>query len=52
VPVDGPLDRRRLEPMPDDLDATWVDIGEPPIRLAWPDPGSARRSRSTRRRGS
>ena len=23
VPVDGPLDRHRLEPMPDDLDATW-----------------------------
>jgi aldose 1-epimerase len=36
VPVDGPWDRRELALMPDDLDATWVDIGEPPIRLAWP----------------
>ena len=37
VPVDGPWDRRALAPMPENLDATWVDIGEPPIRLAWPD---------------
>jgi aldose 1-epimerase len=39
VPVGDALDRRRLEPMPDDLDATWVDLGEPPIQLAWPHPG-------------
>jgi aldose 1-epimerase len=39
VPVAGDLDRRRLGPMPDDLDGTWVDLGEPPIRLAWPGPG-------------
>lgn len=37
VPVDGPWDRRWLSVMPADLDATWVDIGEPPIRLAWPE---------------
>jgi aldose 1-epimerase len=36
VPVADAYDRRRLERMPDDLDGTWVDIGEPPIRLAWP----------------
>ncbi len=39
VPVGGVFDRRVLEPMPDDLDGTWVDIGEPPIRLAWPASG-------------
>ncbi len=39
VPVAGPFDLRRLQPMPEDLDATWVDIGEPPIRLAWPAVG-------------
>ena len=39
VPVDGVFDRRRLEPMPDDLDGTWVDVGEPPIALAWPETG-------------
>ena len=37
VPVDGPWDLRALAPMPENLDATWVDIGEPPIRLAWPE---------------
>jgi aldose 1-epimerase len=41
VPVAGALDRRRLAPMPDDVDATWVDLGEPPIALAWPGPGIA-----------
>ena len=39
VPVAGALDRGRLEPFPDGLDATWVDVGEPPIVLAWPGPG-------------
>jgi galactose mutarotase-like enzyme len=39
VPVAGVLDRRRLGPMPEDLDATWTEIGEPPITLAWPGPG-------------
>jgi len=39
VPVAGALDRRRLEPMPEDLDATWTEIGEPPITLEWPGPG-------------
>jgi aldose 1-epimerase len=41
VPVAGALDRRALAPMPDDLDATWVDLDEPPIALAWPGPGIA-----------
>jgi aldose 1-epimerase len=36
VPVQGAFDRRAFALMPDDLDATWVDIGEPPIRLGWP----------------
>jgi len=37
VPVSGALDRRRLETMPDGLDATWTDLGEPPVVLDWPD---------------
>jgi aldose 1-epimerase len=37
--VSGLTDRRRLEPMPDDLDGTWVDLTEPPIELAWPETG-------------
>ncbi len=39
VPIAGVLDRRRLEPMPDDLDGTWVDLTEPPIELEWPETG-------------
>lgn len=39
VPVEGELDRRRLAPMPDDVDATWADLDEPPISLRWPGPG-------------
>jgi aldose 1-epimerase len=39
VPVAGLYDQRRLEPMPDDLDATWADLADPPVVLAWPDHG-------------
>ncbi len=39
IAVSGAFDRRRLERMPDDLDATWTDLGEPPIELAWPGAG-------------
>jgi aldose 1-epimerase len=39
IPVAGPFDRRRLEPMPDDLDATWTAVGDPAVVLAWPDIG-------------
>ncbi len=36
-PVSGPLDRRQLTEMPDDLDATWTDVDDPAVELAWPD---------------
>ncbi|HLO36021.1 MAG TPA: hypothetical protein VK194_08060 [Candidatus Deferrimicrobium sp.] len=39
VPVSGPFDRRRLETMPDGLDATWTDLAEPPVTLDWPEDG-------------
>ena len=39
VPVSRLYDRRHLEPMPVGIDATWSDLGEPPVVLAWPDPG-------------
>ncbi|HEY7130717.1 MAG TPA: hypothetical protein VH440_00620 [Candidatus Limnocylindrales bacterium] len=39
VAVSGLTDRRRLEPMPDDLDGTWADLTEPPIELSWPETG-------------
>src|SRR5512140_1824404 len=39
VPVSGPFDRRRLGELPDGVDATWADLGDPPVVLAWPDAG-------------
>jgi aldose 1-epimerase len=39
VPVSGAYDRRRLAPMPADLDATWADLAEPPVVLDWPAAG-------------
>lgn len=38
-PVGAEYDLRALGPMADDLDATWADIGDPPVELAWPDDG-------------
>jgi aldose 1-epimerase len=35
-PVSGPYDLRTLRPMPDDLDATWLDPGDPAAELRWP----------------
>jgi galactose mutarotase-like enzyme len=46
IPVTGRLDRRRLEDMPDGLDATWTDLADPPVTLEWPAAGI----RATRRR--
>jgi aldose 1-epimerase len=37
IAVSGSLDRRRLEALPDGLDATWTDLADPPVILAWPD---------------
>jgi aldose 1-epimerase len=39
VPASGVFDRRRLEIMPDGLDATWTDLADPPVVLFWPDAG-------------
>lgn len=39
VPVAGAFDRRRLEAMPDGLDATWTGLADPPVLLDWPDAG-------------
>ena len=38
-PVTGPFDRRRLEELPDGLDACWTELAEPPIVLEWPSGG-------------
>jgi len=37
VPVFGRFDRRRLEALPDGLDAAWADLADPPVVLDWPD---------------
>ncbi len=37
TPVAGELDRRKLVELPDGLDATWTDLDEPPVTLAWPE---------------
>lgn len=38
-PAVGRFDLDRLGPMPEGLDATWTDLGDPPIDLAWPGDG-------------
>ncbi len=38
-PVAGALDLRPLGAMADDLDATWADLADPPVELAWPEDG-------------
>jgi aldose 1-epimerase len=37
--VQGELDRRSLSEMPDDLDATWTGLSDPPLELRWPELG-------------
>lgn len=37
--VSGAFDLRSLQPMPSGLDATWLDPGQPPVRMRWPDLG-------------
>ena len=39
APVTGVFDRRRLEALPDGLDATWTHLDEPPVVLLWPEAG-------------
>lgn len=36
APVSGSLDLRAMRPMPDDLDAAWLDLGDPAVELRWP----------------
>jgi len=38
-PVSGKLDRRSLSKLPDNLDATWAALGDPPVKLRWPELG-------------
>ena len=38
-PVSGALDLRAMGPIPDDLDASWLDLGDPAVRLRWPTLG-------------
>lgn len=42
-PACGDFDLRELRIMPAGLDATWLDPGDPPVELAWPDDGIAAR---------
>jgi aldose 1-epimerase len=37
VPVDGIHDLRGRAAMAPGVDATWTDVEEPPVQLAWPD---------------
>jgi aldose 1-epimerase len=36
-PVVGSFDRRIVGPMAPDLDASWADLGDPPVELVWPE---------------
>lgn len=38
-PVAGRLDLRAMAPMPDAIDAAWLDLGDPPVELRWPTLG-------------
>lgn len=38
-PVAGSLDLRTMRPMPDDIDAAWLDPGDPAVELRWPTLG-------------
>lgn len=48
-PVAGTYDLQSPGPMPDGIDATWVDLGDPAVELRWPDRGvtATLRARST-----
>ena len=36
-PATGPFDLRALGDMPDELDATWTNLSDPAVELAWPE---------------
>lgn len=39
VPVSGPFDRRTLDALDEGVDATWAELGDPPVVLDWPELG-------------
>lgn len=51
-PASGEHDLRRLTTMPPDLDATWADLGDPPVELRWPGEGLACRVTASSNRGN
>jgi len=46
-PVTGAYDLRRPGPMADDLDATWVELTDPAVEMAWLDVGLGMTMRAT-----
>lgn len=46
-PVGGPFDLRELREIPDDLDATWTQLAQPPVQLRWPSLGIEATMRAT-----
>jgi len=36
-PVAGALDLQAMRPMPYDIDAAWLDLGDPAVELRWPE---------------
>lgn len=38
-PVSGSLDLRTMRPMPHDIDAAWLGLGDPAVELRWPTLG-------------
>jgi len=39
IPVAGRLDRHALDVLDEGIDATWAELGEPPVILEWPVAG-------------
>ena len=39
VPVSGSLDLRTMGAIPDNVDAAWLDLGDPAVELLWPEIG-------------
>lgn len=38
-PVNGPMDLRVMRPVPPELDAAWLALGDPAVGLRWPELG-------------
>ena len=52
VPVSGSLDLRTMRAMPDDVDAAWLDLGDPAVDLRWPEIGLSATMRVRSEHGS